>query len=486
MANRIIGLETEFGCFVRDPALGSFDEVVERVKDYAFRPGGWGLMDRHSRDPYFEPAGAGGFLLNGGRLYVDAVGSHEEYATPECRSLVDLIRYDKAGQRLLVRILRELGWSDRASFHNNNVDHFGGHTFGCHENYSLNAEALHSGMELDALVPFLVTRQIYAGAGRVGGHRLTGDWRRMARDVQRHPADYVFLDKIYGVEPDPSVQFQLSQRADHILHVASGRVRFNRALINPKWDTRYDLSHSPRLHMLFGESNVLEYAAYLKVGTTALVLDLIEAGEAPSGLELADPIRTLRQVSRDPSWRWPVERQYGGTIPAVDLQRQYLRAAQRYLSGRDAETDRLLRDWEETLDALERDPPSLSGRLDWVTKRAIMELYIQSEGVSWDDEALQSLDLEYHHLDPERGLTGALTNQVRLTDEEAIERALREPPADTRAYGRGKVIRGFLAQHIRNYVVEWDSVSAGARHTLVFEDPFHNYAAETERFLSEL
>jgi proteasome accessory factor A len=486
MTERIVGLETEFGCFVRDPTLGPFDEVVERVKDYAFRQAGWGLIDRHSRDPYFEPAGAGGFLINGGRLYVDAVGSHEEYATPECRSLKDIIRYDKAGQRLLVQLLRELGWTGRVSFHNNSVDHFAGHTFGCHENYSLNPEAIHSGLELDPLVPFLVTRQIYAGAGRVGGHRLTGDWRRMARDVQRHPADYVFLDKIYGVEPDHSVQFQLSQRADHILHVASGRVRFNRALINPKWDTRFDLSHSPRLHMLFGESNVLEYAEYLKVGTTAMVLDLIERGEAPSGLELADPIGALRQVSRDPSWRWLVERQYGGMIPAVDLQRHYLRAAQRCLAGRDAETDGLLAEWEATLEALERDPLSLQGRLDWVTKRAMMELYIQSEGSGWEDEALHSLELEYHNIDPGQGLTGAVDGLVHITDEAAIAEALRQPPQGTQACGRAMVIKGFLAKRTRNYVVEWDSVSAGARNTLVFEEPFRDYAQEADEFLKHL
>lgn len=486
MTERIVGLETEFGCFVRDPTLGPFDEVVERVKDYAFRQAGWGLIDHHSRDPYFEPAGAGGFLINGGRLYVDAVGSHEEYATPECRSLKDIIRYDKAGQRLLVQLLRELGWMGRVSFHNNSVDHFAGHTFGCHENYSLNPKAIHAGLELDPLVPFLVTRQIYAGAGRVGGHRLTGDWRRMAHDVQRHPADYVFLDKIYGVEPDHSVQFQLSQRADHILHVASGRVRFNRALINPKWDTRFDLSHSPRLHMLFGESNVLEYAEYLKVGTTALVLDLIEEGEAPSGLELADPIGALRQVSRDPSWHWLVERQYGGTIPAVDLQRHYLQAAQRCLAGRDAETDQLLVEWEATLEALERDPLSLSGRLDWVTKRVMMELYIESEGSSWEDEALHSLELEYHNIDPDQGLSGAWGNLLRLTDEASIVEALRQPPQGTRACGRARAIQGLLAKRTRNYVIEWDSVAAGARNSLVFEDPFCDYAREVDEFVKRL
>lgn len=488
MLRRIVGIETEFGCLVRDPAAGTAEEIVERVKDQAFRGGRWGLIDRHARDAFFEPAEAGGFLINGGRLYIDVVGGHLEYATPECRSLHDLIAYNKAGQHLLVQLLEELGWTERASFHNNNIDHYGGHTFGCHENYSLDPHTHPYGRDLAPLIPFLVTRQIFAGAGRVGGHRLTSDPRRMVRDLSRHRADYAFLDQIYGVEPDTSVAFQLSQRADHILYVASGRVRFSRALINPKWDSFQDASHAPRLHVLFGESNMSEYATFLKVGTTALVLDSIEEQAVPRDLELAHPIRSLREISRDPTRLWLARLEDGRTIRAVDLQRRYLESAQRF-RGRDEETDRLLKSWESVLDELESDPMKLSDRLDWVAKYRLIELYRQCEGLPWDDPALHSLDLEYHNINPEQGLYYALeqTGEVqRCIDDEAVEAALYKGPANTRAHARAHVIQALRSLPVKDYLIEWDGITVGAKRALVFDDPFSSYERQVRRFLQQL
>lgn len=484
MQHRIVGLETEFGCLVRDPKLGPYEEVVERVKNAVFRDKTWGLLDLHTRDMYFEPAEAGGFLINGGRLYIDAVGSHLEYATPECRSLRDLIAYERAGQRLILKILRELNLHDRVSFYNNSVDHFAGHTFGCHENYSVNPESLSWRHALDKLVPFLVTRQIFAGAGRVGGHRLTTAWP--AKTATRHAADSVFVDSAYGVEPDPTVDFQLSQRADHILHTVSGRVRFSRALINPKWDQMYELSRSPRLHLLFGEANPSEYATFLKLGTTILVLDLLEEQAVPSGVELAMPLRTLKEISRDSSYRWLVKRENGTTIPAIDLQRLYLHAAQQRFSGRDSETDEILREWEETLDALERDPVELADRLDWVAKRKMLQLFRESEGLGWQDEALHSLDLEYHNIDPGQGLYYALESRRRLVSEREIERAIEEAPSDTRACGRARIVRGLRTRAVGEYMIEWDGVFVEPKRTLVLADPFHSYADEAEQFLRRL
>lgn len=486
MLNRIVGLETEFGCLVRDPALGAPEDVVERVKNAAFRSGRWGLLDLHTRDMYFEPAEAGGFLFNGGRLYVDVVGTHLEYCTPECRTLRDLIAYDKAGQRLILKVLEQLGWKDKVSFHNNSVDHFGGHTFGCHENYSVKPETLSHRSLLAAFIPFLVTRQIFAGAGRVGGHRLTGDWQSTARELARHPADYVFLDQVYGVEPDPKVSFQLSQRADHILHLISGRVRFSRAIINPKWDQVKELSRAPRLHLLFGESNASEYAAFLKVGTTALVLDLLEERAAPSDVELDRPLRALKEISRDPSWRWLVRLQDGRTISAVDLQGLYLQKAQKRFAGRDEETDQILREWEFILDALGRDPMSLSDRLDWAAKRKMIELYMEAEGLDWGHDALHSLDLEYHNIDPAQGLYYALHEMRRITADGAIERAMHHSPPNTRALGRARVVKGLRDKRLREYVIEWDGVYAGPERVLVLENPFETYADEAERFLKHL
>jgi proteasome accessory factor A len=436
---------------------------------------------------YFEPAESGGFLINGGRLYVDAVGSHLEHATPECRSLRDLVTYEKAGQRLIQQLVEELGWGDRVSFYNNSIDHFAGHTFGCHENYSVDPAAWSLRTSIPILIPFLVTRQIFAGAGRVGGHRLTADPERALRQISRNTADYVFIDRVYAVEPDPTICFQLSQRADHILHVISGRVRFSRALINPKWDQSHELSRSPRLHILFGEANPSEYATFLKIGTTALVLDLIEKGVAPGGIDLEDrPIQILKEISRDPHCQWIIRKRDGKRTSAIEIQRIYLEAAKKHFAHRDRETEQLLRAWQDVLDALERDPATLSDRLDWVAKRALFSLYVQSEKLDWNDEAVHSLDLEYHNIDPTKGLFYSLEEMHRLTDEETIERAMRTPPADTRARGRGQLVQGMLKKQIEDYVVEWDAVYVEPKHMLIFEDPFETYEAESEKFLKKL
>lgn len=490
METHIFGLETEFGCFVRDPALGDPEDVVERVKNAAFRQRRLGLLDLHNRDFAFEPAGAGGFLVNGGRLYIDAVGSHEEYATPECTSLRQLITYDRAGRALLQSLLEDLEIQDGASFHNNSVDHFGGHTFGCHENYLVRVEEDSLVQMVEGLLPFLVTRQIFAGVGRVGGHRLTRpDSRSNVLSIGEHEVDYVWVSNFYGVEIDPTVEFQLSQRADHIVRTVSSRVRFNRAIINPKWDDLYAYNGMYRLHLLFGESNQSEYAAMLKVGTTAVVLDLLEHHLAPDGLQVRDPLIALRHVSRDPSYRWTVTLHDGRTIGAVDLQRRYLRSAQRYFAGRDEDTDWTLREWERILDDLERDPLSTADRLDWSAKRVMYELFIESEGVSWRDDVLHSLDLEYHNINPAVSLHAALEQDQRMyrvTDELDVSKAILEPPPNTRAHGRGVVVAELLDQAGLNYAVDWDGVFVEPGHHLALRNPFHPYAKEAERFVATL
>src|SRR5947209_4121380 len=336
MDRRIFGIETEFGCMVREPSIGTVEEVVEAVKDHAFYEKKLGVIDLHARDYAFEPARAGGFLRNGGRLYIDAVGSHEEYATPECMDLIDLVAHDRAGRAILQSILDDLELADVVSFHNNAIDHFGGHTFGCHENYLVQIEDRFFTDALSHLLPFLVTRQIFAGIGRVGGHRLTRpSSKNNIMTLGEHEVDYVWVSNFYGVEIDPTVEFQLSQRADHIVKTISSRVRFNRAIINPKWDSYYSYSNLHRLHILFGESNMSEYALMLKIGATCAVLDLIEEGCVPEEIEVMDPLDTLRTVSRDQKMKWIVKLRNGKTIPAIDLQRRYLAAAKKHLRRRD-------------------------------------------------------------------------------------------------------------------------------------------------------
>ena len=488
--NRIAGIETEFGCLVSDSSLGRPEDVVEAVKDVAFHDRNWGVIDRHARDAFFEPAEAGGFLINGGRLYIDVVGSHLEYATPECRSLRDVIAYDRAGQQLIVSLLKELDWEASVSFHNNNIDHYGGHTFGCHENYSLSPEAHHHyrGENLDTLISFLVTRQIYAGAGRVGGHMLTEDLSKMFQDIRQHRADYAFIDQIYGVEPDNSVNFQLSQRADHIIKEISGRVRFNRALINPKWDMLRDNTQTPRLHILFGEANQLEYTMFLKVGTTALVLDLIEDHAAPTGLKLENSIQTLWEVSRDDSWKWETLLDDGSLISVIELQRRYLEAAQRY-RGRDEETDEVLDGWEAVLNGLERDPLALGDRIEWVAKYNLLNLYREAEEIDWNHPSMHSLDLEYHNIHPEQGLYHALvdTGEVdRVVEQEDIEHALSDGPPNTRAHARARIVQALRSNGARDYLIEWDGVTVGSKQAILFDDPFDTYDESVENLLRRM
>lgn len=490
MERRIFGIETEFGCLVHEPSVGPPEQVVEQVKNHVFGRQKLGVIDLHARDYTFEPARAGGFLLNGGRLYIDAVGDHEEYATAECSDIFDLVSHERAGQRLIQSALRELELDEVVSFHNNSVDHFGGHTFGCHENYLARLDEDFFRDAVAYLLPFLVTRQVFAGVGRVGGHRLNRtDFRNNVMRLSEHEVDYIWVHNFYGVEIDRSVNFQLSQRADHILKTVASKVRFNRAIINPKWDSYYNFSNLHRLHLLFGEANMSEWGSAMKAGTTCAVLDLVEENLIPPEVRLADPIQALKEVSRDPSWRWIVRLASGETIPAVDLQRIYLEAAQRYLSGRDAQTDWVLREWDYALTGLETDPMLLDDRVDWVAKRKLLEMYQASEGVGWHDDMMHSLDLEYHNINPDRGLYFGLLEagqMARVVDDARIEGAITHPPRDTRAAARGEVIRQLIEKRARKYVIDWDSVYLDRDRYLDLRNPFSSYGEEARSFVQAM
>ena len=476
---RIFGVETEFGCLVSDDTLGTPEGVVETLKDYLFFDLKLGAIDLHARDDVFEPAQSGGFLMNGARLYIDAVGSHLEYATAECRKLTDLVANDRAGQRQIVRAIKELDLSDAVSVYNNSVDHYGGHTFGCHENYLVRADDDFLNSSVQMLYPFLVTRQIFSGVGRVGGHILTpAGMRPSYQEVMDNPVDYIWVSHVYSVIPDDRVQFQLSQRADHIIKAIASRVRFNRALINPKWEHFYSHEGMTRLHLLFGESNQNEFAYALKVGTTLIVLRLLEEHIVPQRMVLAQPLLALREVSRDPSYRWIVTMADGATISSVDLQRSYLQLAQRY-RGETKQIDWILDNWEAVLDGLEKDPMALGDRIDWVAKRLIVGQYMQEEGLDWGDDALFSVDLEYHNIDPDKSLFHAwqeMGKTTRVLDELDIVTAMTDPPDDTRAKGRAKLVEHVLSRkNPRFYLFDWNGVALD-RHTYIeMPDPFETY-----------
>ncbi len=474
----------------RGRGAGSSERIVEAVKDHAFLRKKLGLLDMHARDYAFEPARSGGFLINGGRLYVDAVGSHEEYATPECVTWTDAVAYDRAGRVILQGLVDDLDLTDDVAFYANSVDHFGGHTFGCHENYLVDISAAAFRGSLSLLMPFLVTRQIFAGVGRVGGHKLNrNDFRKNIMTIGEHDVDTMWVADFYGVEIDPTVEYQLSQRADHIVNTVSSRVRFNRAIINPKRDSYYDYSDLHRLHVLFGEPNMNEYAMWLKVATTCIVLDLMDMKVLPADVRLDDALGTLKGVSRDQTMKWPVRRANGRTIAAVDLQRIYLEAAQSYLRGKDEQTDWALDEWQSTLDGLERDPMQLGDRLDWVAKKLMLQDYMNDADVDWQDDALHSLDLEYHNINPRTSLYYALQQMDaarRVCTDAQIENATHTPPQNTRARGRAEVIQQLIQRKWSRYLIDWDWVRVDKDRHLELRNPFHTYAAEAEAFVRDL
>src|SRR5689334_10037788 len=305
--NRVVGLETEYGALVHDAEL-STEAWPARVKNYIFRQARAGALDLHYRD-YEEPPGNGGFLLNGGRLYLDM--GHIEYASPECVRLRDTVVYDLAGDALLLDALREMQACDRVSFIKNNIDHYTGATFGCHENYLMRRETQFTPPVLGTLLSFLATRQIYTGAGRIG---------------QAHPLAFDF-DLPPSATP---VRFQISQRADHIVNDIYQWVQFNRAIINARDEPLADYRKYRRLHLLIGDSNMSPFANALKIGTTACVLSLLEQRQLPRNLVLNDAVRSTRDISRDPTRKWIVDMDDGSRQDALDIQYQFLEHAHRY------------------------------------------------------------------------------------------------------------------------------------------------------------
>ena len=373
-------------------------------------------FDEPGRKPLpVEEERADRVLVNGARLYNDH--GHPEYATPECGSLLDLVTHDKAGERITLAAARARMAQDgagRVEIFKNNTD-FHGSSYGTHESYLMQRDVPFADV-LGALLPFFATRILYAGAGKMG--------------IEPHGNKGVY---------------QLSQRADFFTEEASVDTLHRRPLVNTRDEPHADPRRWRRLHVICGDANMSEYATALKVGTTYLVLSLLEAGwRAP--LRLRSPVQAIKDISRDQSYKWLVEVQDKGLMPAVDVQRQYLSAAKDRLSGRGADTDWTLREWERTLDALARDPLTLGDRLDWVAKRALLADYVEAEGVGWADEALPSFDLAYSNVDPDEGLYYALEQageMVRLTTDAAIGAAQTQAPSTTRAALRGALVERF-------------------------------------------
>ncbi len=452
---RVIGLETEYGCLAdRDLDLS---QVLTEVRNWVFEGGRFGMIDLYERE-WDEPAGNGGFLFNGGRLYIDM--GHIEYCTPECLNARDAVRYDRAGDRLLQTAVRALGYEGRVFFIRNNIDHHTGATFGCHENFSMDRLAPFSEANILSLLAFLTLRLLYTGAGRVGaaGGRFSVGWP----------------------DQEPVFEgFQLSQRADYVQNDFYEWVQHNRAIVNTRDEPLADPLAYRRLHLLHGDTNVFPATTFLKLGTTRLVLDLLEADALPP-VVLQDAVSALRRISRqtDPPWR--VRDSRGRERDVIDLLDRYRRAAARCFSGRNEETDTLLELWGDTLEGLARgDAGELAGRIDWVGKRELLDAFRREQGLGWNDPWMQSQDLEFHHIDPQRGLGCALADCDGFWATGCIENAMTEPPEGSRAGARSRLMREIEKSGGR-YHLDWDRVNFPGGRTFCMKDPFETRADHQE------
>jgi proteasome accessory factor A len=374
-----------------------------------------------------------------------------EYCTPECASTTDVVRYDRAGDLLLQEAVRSLRLQDKVSFIRNNVDHYTGATFGCHENYSLDRKAPLHERNVLSLLAFLTLRVLFTGSGRVGSIRPS---RFRGEIVQR----------------EETALFQISQRADYIQNDFFEWVQHNRAIINTRDEPLADPRQYRRLHLIHGDSNVLPAAIFLKIGTTRLVLDLLDADELPP-LALHDAVTSLRLLSRTLSPPWCVPLTDGKLSDAVELLFTYQQKAKQLFRGRDAETDALLDLWGRVLHGLAHNVGSLVGILDWVTKEYLLREFCRNERLEWGHPWLESQDLEFHHIDPDRSLGLALANSKGFWAPSGLEQAMSEPSIDSRAHARSRLMREIQGKE-SSYFLDWEAVEVPNQRRTRLLNPF--------------
>ncbi|HEX8934453.1 MAG TPA: Pup--protein ligase [Pseudonocardiaceae bacterium] len=452
MQRRIFGIETEFGvtCTFHGQRRLSPDEVAR----YLFRRVvSWGRSSNV-------------FLRNGSRLYLD-VGSHPEYATAECDDLVQLVTHDKAGERILEdllvdaeRRLADEGIGGDIFLFKNNTDS-AGNSYGCHENY-LVARAGEFSRIADVLLPFLVTRQLVCGAGK----------------VLQTPRGAVYC---------------LSQRAEHIWEGVSSATTRSRPIINTRDEPHADAERYRRLHVIVGDSNMSEVTTLLKVGTANLVLEMVEEGVAFRDFTLDNPIRAIREISHDLTGRRGVRLAGGREASALDIQREYYARAADHIArrGSDPLTDRVMELWDRTLGAVERQDLGLIDReIDWAIKHRLVERYRAKHRMDLSNPRIAQLDLAYHDIRRGRGLFDLLQRKAlvdRVTDDGEIEAAKDTPPATTRAKLRGDFIAAAQAAG-RDFTVDWVHLKLNdqAQRTVLCKDPFRAVDERVERLIASL
>jgi proteasome accessory factor PafA2 len=474
----VMGTEIEYGIIVKnDPDFDPISSCVLLVNAYREDPDGEILWDYDQENPL---ADARGFqvdgekytpnqqeniarnktLINGARYYVDH--AHPEYSSPEVTNARDLVIHEKAGERVLEVSRRQATalLPDGATMllHKNNSDRKG-NSYGSHENYLMDRQTSFKRV-VEQLMPFFVTRQVYCGAGKVGSEN------------RAQPCDY-----------------QISQRADFFEVEVALDTMIKRPIINTRDEPHADREKYRRLHCIVGDSNMSEYTIYLRNGVTALVISMIEDGAIPDGLVLRDPVRAIKQVSHDPTCKTELALDNGKKMTAVQLQAEYLEAALRYTATRDVDpiVQDVIEKWQYVIEKLAGDPMDLHREIDWISKKKMIETFMDRKELDWRDHQVEMLDLQYHDTRPEKGLYFMLERQGRVerivTDEE-IAAAVYNPPQDTRAYFRGECLRRYPAEV---FGVNWDSISFGVEDQpvkrIMMSEPLKGTAAHVEDLL---
>jgi proteasome accessory factor A len=464
---KIMGSETELGITARDSS--GFDPVgssiflinalptvqpLRTMWDYAgenplLDARGFEVSGERERPSQQDNRAINKVLPNGGRLYVD--GAHPEYSTPEVTNARDLVIFEKAGERLFDQCREaangKLPPPQQLLIYKNNSDGKG-NSYGYHENY-LMARSVPFERLVEGLTPFLVSRIVVSGAGKVGAENGT------------EPCDY-----------------QISQRADFFETLIGLDTMAKRPIINTRDEPHADEEKYRRLHVIVGDSNMSEITTYLKVGTTAIVLAMVEDGFIRKDLALEDPVRAIKEISHDTTCRRKVRLKRGKEFSAIELQREYLELALEYYATAEAspQVSDLLERWQAVLDRLSEDPMLCARELDWVIKKELIHSYMTRKGIGFDDQRISMLDLQYHDIRQDRGLYYTLIRQGhvdRLVTDEIIEQAVTTPPQTTRAKIRSDFIR-FANERNKSYDVGWSYLKLNDRYqrTILCKDPF--------------
>ncbi len=450
---KVCGIETEYGIIARGlditPTVASSllvnafsdDGLSLRVWDFVGETphiDARGEWDARSEYPHVESLMANAVLTNGARYYVDH--AHPEVSTPECLTPTDALLYDRAGELIIEESMRRAAGrlpagTELVAYKNNSDGK--GNSYGCHENY-LVARDVPFGMLGRCITAHFVTRQVFCGSGKVGVEQ-----RR---------------------DGEPAVPYQLSQRADFFEEEVGLETTIRRPIVNTRDEPHADPVRFRRLHVIAGDANMSQTATWLKLGTTALVLSMIEDGRFPQHLVLADPVTGVRRVSHDPTLRTVVMTEQGQGMSALDIQGQLCAAVESWLEGVDDDTvggegESIVREWSRILQALATDPSSVAESVDWVAKQRLIEGYAGRHSLAPHDPRLRAIDLQYHDMRASRCLARR-AGLVEKVDDMAAARAVSEPPATTRAYFRGECVRRFPDRIVS---ANWDGI--------VFETP---------------